>query len=98
MAKTCRTCVAVEEVLECVIGWSNAELCENYAEREAPLLVDELGEALQKIWDERFTDGNTAGQYPSGCERPGYTVTLTAEHCDIIQAVLARHKKEVDGA
>ena len=71
--------------------------CQWQRGRETPLLVDALVKALQDLWDSRFTDGDTSGQYPCGCDLYN-TVMLTPEQCEIIQAALARYKEEVGDA
>lgn len=103
MGKTYRTCA-----FGCLMPWCaqydsaafglECESCKLHEPRETPLLVDELAAALKTVWVGRFTDGDTSGQYPSGCERPGYTVMLTPEQCEMIQAALSCHQKEMNGA
>ena len=61
-------------------------------EARPPLLLDELAAALRFLWDRRYTDGDESGV------TPGYTIRLTPAECDRVQAVLARHQKEVDDA
>ena len=62
------------------------------AEEPAPKpIADVLAEALKTLWDGRFTDG---GVGRDACERPGYTIWLTPEQCEIVEAALARHAKE----
>lgn len=94
----CRTCTALSLVRRCLYEGSPNKgyvACDLYNPRETPLLVDALGEVLRAVWDSRFTDGGSAGQYPSGCERPGYTIMLTPEQCAVIDIALARYKEEV---
>ena len=97
MAKTCRTCGFSALARECNrrhIWVSDTELCGDHKPRETPLLLDALGEILQDLWDSRFTDGDTSGQYPCGCDLYN-TVMLTPEQGEIIQAALACYKEEV---
>ena len=98
MAKTLRTCELARPSWWCGHQWTHDPiciLCDAHKPRETPLLVDVLAAALRWVWDRRYTDGDTSGQYPSGCERPGYTIRLTPAECDRVQAVLIRHKEEV---
>lgn len=83
----------------CPGWWPHAESSTSKPEAPAikPLLVDEMADALHMVWNNHFTDGDTAGQYPSGCERPGYTIILTPEQCEMIEAALARYKEVGDG-
>ena len=73
------------------------DACPFWLQRETPLLVDELAKTLQDLWDSRFTDSDTSGQYPCGCDLYN-TVMLTPEQGEIIQAALARYKEEVGDA
>ena len=101
MAKTCRTCRQAAAKLYCTVHHRNVhptEIYDCYKPRETPLLEDALVEALKEVWDGRFTDGDTSGQYPSGGVRPGYTVWLTPKQCEMVETALARYQEEVGDA
>ena len=55
--------------------------------RDLPPLVDELAEALKKVWANRLS--------PDG---PGETIYLTPEECQALENALARYQEEVGDA
>ena len=92
MAKTCRACKAAFWVLECDFGCPcdeiNPDVCHYHAERETPLLVDDLAEGCKLAFaklDFFLTEQAT-------CPMPlGIVVACLA-------AALARYEKEVGDA
>ena len=91
MEKTCRMCDSATTVLKCKHGWpcyDGPVVCDDHKPRETPL-VDVLAAALRWLWDRRYTDGDESGV------TPGYTIRLTPDECNRVQAVLIRHQEEV---
>jgi len=58
MPKTCRTCTEANPILDCyyqgTLSGDCAELCPYYMQRETPLLIDELAEAVKELLVIRF--------------------------------------------
>ena len=92
MAKTCRTCKHTDPGCLIRIRGEQQADCWYHEPRETPLLVDALAAALRWLWDRRYTDGDESGV------TPGYTIRLTPDECDRVQAVLIRHQEEVGDA